>query len=110
MRFNKQILLSLLFIDLCQTGNDLRSQQFLILDEPSTGLHANDVEKLLTLLRKLVCNGNTVIMVEHRWNSSPRQTGSSTWGRKAARVVEQLYLKEHLSGFFTVKHRRPDSI
>lgn len=43
-----------------------RQGQVYVLDEPSTGLHANDVEKLLTLLRKLVHNGNTVIMVEHR--------------------------------------------
>lgn len=37
-----------------------------VLDEPSTGLHAKDIEKLLGLLRKLVDEGNTVVMVEHR--------------------------------------------
>ena len=40
--------------------------QIYVLDEPSTGLHASDIEKLLALLRKLVDNGNTVVMVEHR--------------------------------------------
>jgi excinuclease UvrABC ATPase subunit len=40
--------------------------QVYVLDEPSTGLHANDIEKLLALLRKLVAKNNTVIMVEHR--------------------------------------------
>ena len=40
--------------------------QIYVLDEPSTGLHSNDIKKLLTLLRKLVSNGNTVIIVEHR--------------------------------------------
>lgn len=37
-----------------------------VLDEPSTGLHGKDIEKLLELLRKLVKGGNTVIIVEHR--------------------------------------------
>lgn len=37
-----------------------------ILDEPSTGLHSQDIEKLLGLLRKLVEQQNTVIIVEHR--------------------------------------------
>ena len=40
--------------------------QIYILDEPSTGLHNKDIEKLLTLLRKLVKNNNTVVIVEHR--------------------------------------------
>lgn len=37
-----------------------------ILDEPTNGLHGRDVEKLLQLLRKIVANGNTVVIVEHR--------------------------------------------
>ena len=48
-------------------ASELHKQgQVYVLDEPSTGLHAKDIEKLLILLRKLVANGNTVIMVEHR--------------------------------------------
>ena len=48
-------------------ASELHKQgQVYVLDEPSTGLHANDIEKLLVLLRKLVSFGNTVVMVEHR--------------------------------------------
>lgn len=38
--------------------------QIYVLDEPSTGLHVQDIEKLLALLRKLLEGGNTVVMVE----------------------------------------------
>ena len=48
-------------------ASELHKQgQVYVLDEPSTGLHTNDIEKLLALLRKLVSAGNTVVMVEHR--------------------------------------------
>ena len=36
-----------------------------ILDEPTTGLHVDDISRLLKVLNRLVENGDTVVIIEH---------------------------------------------
>ncbi|MBK22875.1 MAG: hypothetical protein CME70_02625 [Halobacteriovorax sp.] len=36
-----------------------------IFDEPTTGLHVSDIQRIISILNKLVDNGNTVIVIEH---------------------------------------------
>ena len=76
--------------ELQRTG---RGETLYVLDEPTTGLHPADVEKLLVQLDGLVDAGNTVIVVEH----DLRVVGASDWivdvgpgaGEDGGRVVAE---------------------
>ncbi|BCX46984.1 excinuclease ABC subunit A [Haloferula helveola] len=57
-------------LKLCQvvaedTGKRHKKPRFLILDEPTTGLHFGDIERLLGVFQKLVGQGHTLLVIEH---------------------------------------------
>ena len=64
-----------------------------MLDEPTTGLHPSDVDRLLAQLQRLVDEGNTVIVVEHEM----RVVAQSDWvvdigpgaGRDGGKIVAE---------------------
>ena len=68
-----------------------RGDTLYVLDEPSTGLHPSDVDRLMTQLQGLVDAGNTVVVVEHEM----RLVAASDWvvdmgpgaGEEGGRIV-----------------------
>jgi excinuclease ABC subunit A len=87
---------------------------FYILDEPTTGLHFDDVSKLLVVLRKLVNKGNTVLVIEHNMDV----IAASDWivdlgpdgGDKGGNIVaegkpeEIMKIKKSYTGQFLKKY------
>jgi len=96
-----------------------------ILDEPTTGLHFDDVSKLLEVLHALVDQGNTILVIEHNleviktadWIVDLGPEGGSGGGRiVAAGTPEQIaaakgsytgeYLKAYLARYSEKKRKR----
>lgn len=84
-----------------------------ILDEPTTGLHFADIERLLKILRRLVDLGNTVIIIEHNldviknadWIIDMGPEGGVGGGRMIAqgRPIDIANTKESYTGQYLAK-------
>ena len=99
------------------TGNTLY-----LLDEPTTGLHFDDINKLLGVLKKLVAMGNTVVVIEHNldviktadWVIDLGPEGGDNGGTIVAKGTPEevalnkdsytgMFLKDHLTNQSSVK-------
>src|ERR1700750_2616961 len=85
-----------------------------ILDEPTTGLHFEDVRKLLEVLHKLVDGGNTVLVIEHNleviktadWILDLGPDGGAGGGRLIAEGPPEEIVKvgESYTGQYLARH------
>jgi excinuclease ABC subunit A len=66
-----------------------------VLDEPTTGLHPSDVEKLVVQLNRLVDAGNTVIVVEHDMHVIAQSDWVIDIGPVPATKAGKLWHREH---------------
>ena len=86
---------------------------FYILDEPTTGLHFDDVRKLLGVLQRLVDQGNTVVVIEHNldvvksadWIIDLGPEGGSGGGRVVAEGVPEKVASMTVS--YTGRYLKP---
>ena len=84
-----------------------------VLDEPTTGLHYFDVERLLSVLHRLVDHGNTVIVIEHNldvlktadWLIDLGPEGGDLGGRLVAEGTPEQIAQDRSS--YTGQYLRP---
>jgi len=94
-----------------------------LLDEPTTGLHFDDINKLLKVLQKLVALGNTVVVIEHNldvikcadWVIDLGPEGGDEGGQlvvcgtpEEVASCERSYTGKHLREFF--QRQRPGCV
>ena len=94
-----------------QTG-----RTFYILDEPTTGLHFEDIKMLLDVLNKLVDKGNTVLVIEHNfdvikssdWIIDLGPEGGDSGGRIIAEGTPEDIVKNYQDVSYTAKYLKKE--
>ena len=96
-------------------------QTMYVLDEPSVGLHAADVHKLIEVLQRLVDSGNTVIIIEHNldivkvadWIIDLGPEGGDAGGEIVAQGTPEMvcglpqsYTGQYLQKYIQTSHER----
>ncbi len=88
-----------------ELGKDSRGATLYVLDEPTTGLHFADIERLIDVLHRLVDRGNTVVTIEHNldiikeadWIIDLGPEGGSAGGEVVAMGPPAAILSAHRS-------------
>ncbi len=83
-----------------------------ILDEPTTGLHFEDIKMLLSVLNKLTDKGNTVIVIEHNldvikcadWIIDLGPEGGDKGGEIISEGTPEDFIKKYYDISYTAKH------
>jgi excinuclease ABC subunit A len=96
-----------------ELGKKLQAKTLYILDEPTTGLHFADIEKLLLLLQRLVDAGSTVLVIEHNldvikcadWIIDMGPEGGDGGGRVVAKGTPEDVAK--VKGSYTGQYLKP---
>ena len=96
-----------------QTG-----RTFYILDEPTTGLHFEDINMLLDVLNKLVNKGNTVVVIEHNmdviksadWIIDLGPEGGDAGGQIVAEGTPEEIVKKHIKVSYTAQFLKKELI
>ena len=96
-----------------ELGKKLQAKTLYILDEPTTGLHFADIEKLLLLLQRLVDGGSTVLVIEHNldiikcadWIVDMGPEGGDGGGHVVAKGTPEAVAK--VNGSYTGQYLKP---
>ncbi|WP_195851111.1 ATP-binding cassette domain-containing protein [Aerococcus tenax] len=89
-----------------------KESEIIILDEPTTGLHESDIDKLMDLTREMVRDGNTLIVIEHNLSVISQADWIIDLGPKGGKVGGKILFQGYPIDFieceqsYTAKHLR----